>query len=300
MELIKSKRFEVWGWQAFLNFTLGGMATGFYILVIVYDFIYRDTIKLLHPNTLKLIPPILVVLGFIAVATEAGKPARGLYLINNLRMSWMSRETAAGVLFISAAVADCIFPHVGLRILAVAAASGFLLSQGFIIYYACATPAWNVSAIPVYFIISGFSMGFGLWLLLSGFGKIPVPSILITIGLVIVILTLSSWVFYLRLPVITDLRQSSKLSHHSNSLIYKAGIGYVFAVLLLLSFLATDFLEYGVQYQRLMSIFAAAAILLTGARQKAKILLQFNYIRSIEIGQSKCSNQPTENPESER
>jgi DMSO reductase anchor subunit len=172
MELIKHRRFEVWGWQAFVNFTLGGMATGFYILIIAIDFILGDTPALLHSNTLKLIPPILVALGFLAVATEAGQPARGLYLIRNLRSSWMSRETVAGALFISATAADCFLPHIGLRILAIAAASGFLLSQGFIVYRACALPAWNVPIIPVYFISSSFSMGFGLWLLLGGFGKI--------------------------------------------------------------------------------------------------------------------------------
>lgn len=288
MELIKSKRFEVWGWQAFVNFTLGGMATGFYILIIAIEFICSDTLVLLHSNTLKLLPPILVALGFLAVATEAGQPGRGLYLIRNLRSSWMSRETLSGALFISAAAADCIFPHIGLRILAIAAACGFLLSQGFIMYRACATPAWNVPIIPVYFITSGFSMGFGLWLLLGGFANIPVPFISVTMGLIIVILTLSSWVFYLRLSAITSLHESSKLARHSNSLIYAAGIGNVFAVLLLLALLVTGFFEYGVQYQRMMAILAATAILATGARQKAKIILRFNYIRPIEIGQSKC------------
>ena len=300
MVLIKYKKFKVWGWQAFVNFTVGGMAAGFYILVVAIDLIYGGIPTLLHSSVIKLISPFLVALGFLAVATEAGKPARGFNLVNNMRTSWMSRETLAGVLFIFATVTDWLFPYIGFRVLAAAAAFGFLLSQGFIVYRCCATPSWNIPVIPVYFITSGFSMGFGLWLLLSGFGKIQAPFISVIVGLVMVMMTMYLWVVCSHRSGPTASRESSKLPGRFNSLIYNAGFGHVFAVLLLLALLPAVFFEFGAQYQRVMSILAATAILGTSASQKSKILLRFKYMRSIVMGQSGFNTQLIKNIKNDR
>ena len=83
MELIRSKKQKVWGWPGVVNFTLGGMASGFYLLSSLLMVLQDGMLGLSQPAGFKLVAPALIGLGFLALTTEAGHPLRARYLFRS-------------------------------------------------------------------------------------------------------------------------------------------------------------------------------------------------------------------------
>jgi formate-dependent nitrite reductase membrane component NrfD len=152
----------LWRWPAVLNFFLGGLGAGLYAAAALADPTTRAVASWLGPA--------LVLAGFAAVATEAGRPLRGPRVLARARTSWMSRELWLGGAFVALAVAEWLFPHRGLRALAAAAALALALAQGFIVRRARAIPAWDVPVLPPLFGLSALVSGAGLALLVSALG----------------------------------------------------------------------------------------------------------------------------------
>jgi DMSO reductase anchor subunit len=136
---------------------------------------------------------VLVLAGFAAVAGEAGRPRRGLRVLRRAATSWMSRELWLGGAFVALALAAAAWPAPGLRGLAAAAATAFVLAQGAMLAQARAVTAWNVRVMPLLFAASAAVSGIALLALTElGAGR-PVSPALLGVMLAILALALLVW-----------------------------------------------------------------------------------------------------------
>ena len=159
-ELIPATRQRMWGVAAVLNFALGGLGAGLYAAAALASRFHASP-------TLSLaawLGPALVIAGFAAVATEAGRPLRGVRVLTRVRTSWMSRELLLGDLFAAAALGEWAVPSREQRTAAVLAALVFVAAQGLIVRHARAVPAWDVPAMPAVFVVSALVSGAGFGL----------------------------------------------------------------------------------------------------------------------------------------
>lgn len=234
MELIKAKRQKVWGWPAALNFILGGMAAGLYLLALPLISQDEGSFIVSRQNAIKLIAPSLVCLGFLSLSLEAGRPRRVLYLLRNLRTSWMSLETLTGLTFISTALLDLVFPSPGLRWIAALAALGFILSQSLLLYSSSALAAWNIPLLPAAFAASGFTAGSGLLLLLMPPDPLLIKNIG-ALGLFLISANLVLWLLYIYRSGDDDFQIATTGLRRPWSLLSITGIGHLLPILLLLA-----------------------------------------------------------------
>lgn len=271
MDLLSSTRQTVWRGPAVANFTLGGMGGGLYALLTVLGLAGVP-----GPKWLLALGPLSVLAGFLAVAGEAGRPWRGLYALRNLRASWMSRELAAGLLFVLLAALDLLLPGPALRGLATLAGLALILCQGFMLSRARGVPAWSVPAMPLMALTSGLISGGGLLLLLTGslpaFDTGPLRLPLLT--LLVVDTTL--WLDYLHRPGGGPAARAVESLRSWRFLGLIVGIGRLLPMLLLV---------WGIVFPgpgSWATVGAGAAMLLGGVLQKRALILEAGWL--IPIG----------------
>jgi phenylacetyl-CoA:acceptor oxidoreductase subunit 1 len=147
-----------------------------------------------------LLGPLLVLIGLLSVALEAGRPWRGYNVFRHLGRSWMSRESGFAMGFIGLGWLDtlCVQSPL-LQTLAVLTGLGVVLSQGLILSRAKGVPAWNVAVMPWHFVISALATGGGAMLVLTGvLGGLSAGAVWLTaVGLVVVLADLMVWYIYL-------------------------------------------------------------------------------------------------------
>ncbi len=266
MDLLSSTRQTVWRGPAVANFTLGGMGGGLYALLAVLGLAGMPA-----PGWLRALGPVLVLAGFLAVAGEAGRPWRGLYALRNLRASWMSRELAAGLLFVLLAALDLLLPGPVLRGLAALAGLALVLCQGFMLSRARGVPAWSVPAMPLLALTSGLLSGGGILLLLA-LNLRPLWLVLLT--LLVVDTTL--WLDYLHRPGGGPAAQAVESLRSWRFLGPIVGIGRLLPLLLLV---------WGIVFPgpgSWATVGAGAAMLLGGVLQKRALILEAGWL--IPIG----------------
>ena len=153
MIIVPAERQNLWGPLAVANFLLGGMGAGAYATAILVSGL-SPLARLIGTWSV-----LLVVVGFLCVAVEAGRPFRGPNVLRMVRSSWMSRELWAGGAFILLVVAEMVAPILWIRTLALLAALVFIFCQGLILLMARGIPAWNHPIVPVLFLTSGLLTG---------------------------------------------------------------------------------------------------------------------------------------------
>jgi DMSO reductase anchor subunit len=158
--LIPAMRQRLWGIPAVLNFVLGGLGAGFYAVAALTAGLGPSAAL----TVASWLGPVLVLAGFVAVATEAGRPLRGPRVLARVRTSWMSRELVLGGAFAVLAAAEWAAPSPPQRALAAAAGLAVVAAQGFILRRARAVIAWDVSVMPLVFVVSALMSGAGLLL----------------------------------------------------------------------------------------------------------------------------------------
>lgn len=229
MNPLAPMRQPVWGKLAVSNFFFGSAGGGLYVLTMSLQVISpEETAAVFAP--LRLLAPVFVLIGFLSVAAEAGRPLRGANVLLNVKQSWMSRELLVGLAFVSVALADWLWPAPFLKSLAVIAALGCVLSQGFILLRARGVPAWNLPVLPILFLTSGFLSGVGILLVLTPALGVK-EEITLHLGLIAIAaaaVNVSVWFYYLCQPAV------AKVLHQTLSG-GVMGIGHVLPVLLLLS-----------------------------------------------------------------
>ncbi|HBY92450.1 MAG: polysulfide reductase NrfD [Ardenticatenaceae bacterium] len=282
MELIQPMKQRVWKWPAVVNFTLGGLGTGFYLVGLAAG--APEGAGFVQLALFKLLGPLLASLGFLALTTEAGRPLRGYNLLRHLRRSWMSRETLAAAVFIPAAAADWFFPHPVLKGLAGAAALGLMISQGFIVYRARGVTAWNVPLMPLFFVTSAFATGSGLMVLLVALGGSSglsgSASFLLPVGLISLALNLALWLLYLS-EADPAFQQATKTLRRPDTMTFVVGMGHLLPALLMVVALGS---ENTPLLRAITAAVAGASVIAGGVSQKSGVILGAGYLRAIALG----------------
>jgi DMSO reductase anchor subunit len=287
MELIAPQKQRVWKLPAVVNFSCGGLGTGFYLLgLLLIETPSNDWLQVLVQTAVfKLLGPALVGLGFLALTTEAGRPRRGVNLFRHLSRSWMSREALAAAIFIPFAGLDWLFPHPALRAIAAAAAFALMLCQGFIVYRARGVTAWNTPLMPFLFVTSGLAAGSGLALVVLALfnasspqgvhSTLPLPPV----GLTAAILNTVVWVVYLRTPD-KDLQKATEALRRPKALIQDMGVGHLLPIVLLGITLLGN--ASGAP-QLFLAVTSGLALISGGASQKFGIIIEAGYLRGIAL-----------------
>ena len=164
IDLLPSRPQTFWGWPAVLNFFLGGLGAGFYVVTVLAEGPDGRSAVMTLATWLA---PACVLAGFAAVAAEAGRPLRGPRVLLRVGTSWMSRELWLGGAFVALDLADGLRPLGPLRAGAAVAALVLAIAQGFIVQGARGIPAWNVPVMPTLFGLSALVSGGGLYLLVA-------------------------------------------------------------------------------------------------------------------------------------
>jgi len=169
VELIPARRQTLWGVPAVANFALGGTGAGLYVAAAI-------AIRLGSSPSLTLaswLGPALVLAGFVAVSTEAGRRWRGARVLTRVATSWMSRELVLGGLFVIFAAGEFVAPSAGQRLAATVAAVALVLAQGFILRQARGVTAWSVPPMPLVFLQAALVGGAGLMVILDVVLRVP-------------------------------------------------------------------------------------------------------------------------------
>jgi DMSO reductase anchor subunit len=193
MEMIPAQRQSLWGWPAVVNFALGGLGAGWYVVAVLAAGLERSP----GVTAASWATPVLVLAGFAAVAGEAGRPLRGPRVLMRLRTSWMSRELLVGIAFVLLVAADLAFPLRLHRAQAIVAAALLALAQGFIVRRARGVAAWDVPIMPVLFLLSALVSGAGAYLLVEVAAGRPAAPALIGAVLALVVVAFVAWARYL-------------------------------------------------------------------------------------------------------
>jgi len=192
-EMLPAQQQALWGWPAVINFALGGLAAGWYVVALLAAGLERSP----GVTAASWAAPVLVLAGFAAVAGEAGRPLRGPRVLMRLGTSWMSRELLIGIAFVLLIAADLIYPLRLHRMQAAAAAVLLALAQGFILRGARAIPAWSVSIMPLLFLLSALLSGAGAHLLLEAGAGRALASAPVLGVLVLIVGAFVAWARYL-------------------------------------------------------------------------------------------------------
>jgi DMSO reductase anchor subunit len=152
-----------WKEPAAVNFFLGGMGSGLFILHRLLSGDAQPT----GYHAVTLISAALVVCGMGAVALEAGRPMRGFYAVLNFAKAWMSREVIFGMLFVLLCLIYHFFRMELSGYLAALFAGLLILSQAMVLYRSTAVPAWQTLIIPALLIAADLCAGYGAGLLLG-------------------------------------------------------------------------------------------------------------------------------------
>ena len=165
MEIISSRKQKVWGTPVVYNFIFGGLGGG---LFIFYVLLQASLVPI--PVLINLSAILMILTGLGAVSLESQHPFRGIYILNNLATSWMSREALAATVFILLAFANMFYESKALAVSAAIAALTFVLSQGILVYKSRAISAWHNTNIPVLFLTTALCNGGAIIIIFSAAG----------------------------------------------------------------------------------------------------------------------------------
>jgi formate-dependent nitrite reductase membrane component NrfD len=270
---------DTWSWPAVMVFTLAGIGSGLYLSSSLLTILRGGLTSFLDmPVSYGLFACVIVIFGFLFVIMEAGRPLRGGLVVFNVQHSWLSREILALVAFVLPAFIDHFLPSWPLRVLSLAGAFMLILCQGFIVYNSRGVTAWNMPAIPILFIFSGFSSGCGV--LLVAIRSFFQWEILIITTLISVGLNLIVWAFYLYWKRDTAFRISTRKLRHPVTLFINMGIGQLLPFLLLLFIF---WFREGMEFKETIMIISGIALILASLIQKSSIILIGGYTRGIVL-----------------
>jgi DMSO reductase anchor subunit len=278
---IASKRQQVWGWPAVLNFTVACSGAGLWLFQLAADNWLQGRILLGGTGWERWAGPFLLAAGMAPLAFEAGKPSRAWRAMTNLRHSWMSRESLAAAVFLAASVLGLTQSRSEWLWLAGLAAVAFIVSQGCIIWRCKAVPAWNTAPVVWFFVTSALLSGSAIGLLLAVWGgpageQVRIGGVL-TLGWLL--LDLGAWARYLQ-------RQSGPaLQDHISWLRGRTwlivGIARIMPAAILLAWLVVG--PAAGAWARGAAAFAASVALFGTALQKAGLLRHSGYLREISL-----------------
>jgi DMSO reductase anchor subunit len=273
VELIAATPQRVWGIPAVLNFTLGGLGGGFYVAAALAAVLGAGAAMSLA----AWLAPLLVLAGLLAVASEAGRPLRGMRVLRQVTTSWMSRELWLGGLFIVLALADMAASALGLWLLAAAAAAAFVLAQGAMLTRARAMAAWSVPAMPVVFAASAAVSGAGLLMLAELLAGQRIGGGVLGTVLAVLVLGMLVWLAYLTSSPDPAFERATAPLREGTQAIELVVVGYVAPCVLIALALAFP------PWAPLPTALAAALAIAGQARAKSALILAAGQRRPVTL-----------------
>jgi formate-dependent nitrite reductase membrane component NrfD len=271
--LVPARRQILWGWQAVVNFTAGGIGAGLYGAAVIADGFERTSAVALA----SWIAPLLVLAGFTAVAGEAGRPLRGPRVLWKVRTSWMSRELWIGGAFVLLAAADIAFPLRLLRALALAAAVLLALAQGMILRRSRGVAAWDAPLMPSLFLLSAAVSGSGAYMLLEALAGHQVQPAAIVTGLFLLVTWLGLERAYVFTPAGQAFMDATASLRDGRAGRIGVGIGTVLPMGALAVALAAPHLAAGA------AALAGLAMVAGQAHFKTELILRAGLLRPITV-----------------
>lgn len=190
------KRQEFWDWRAAMNWMLGGLSSGF--AIVLYTFYVTGALDAATLARGNMIAVALMAGGLLSVFLKLGRPERSWRAILRPHSSWMTRELYSVSVFFPAVAAGYLWQAPVAFSVAVAAAAVFLLCQAQILYKARGIPAWRAPLIPYMIVASGLLEGIGLLAFLIGLPKgFPIELTgIATTAIVLIIINAVLWKSY--------------------------------------------------------------------------------------------------------
>jgi DMSO reductase anchor subunit len=226
--------------------------------------------------------PSLVVLGFIALSFEAGRPLKAIHLLRNLRNAWLSRETLFAIVFVSTSIVDWLILLPFFRIVAFLSGFAFITSQGLILYQILAIKNWNVPAIPIFFISSGCASGAGVFLLTATIENHSMTIGALMIAMTAFVVNLLSWSFYLHAlnsHILNTTTGDYPQSSNRNTLI---AFGHAFPLLFLFALIVWQ-TKITASIESVLTALSGLIILASVNRQKFIIIFSVSTRKEITI-----------------
>ena len=274
---------RVWAIPVVLNFILGGAAAGYYILWLISTHYGIEQMPGIAYGGLLAV--LLVSAGIAALALESGRPFRARYLLTHWNSSWMSREAAAGMIFIIAAIIDVVSPSSIVATVAAGAACVFLLSQGMLVFRCTAVPVWHDPIIPVLFLSSGLMAGYSL-ILLNRFGlilpQLKIPPLIDAIALTCIAINGIAWGRVARPRSDHDTQTAVRRLLRPAKMVVVVGFGHVLPAILLLLIRPWSMDNIGAGQSTLIAI-VALAILVGNSAQKLWLVRHAQHVCSMRL-----------------
>ncbi len=283
-ELLEPKRQRAWGLPAVAYFILGGTGAGLYLFFSACGLLESVNVSGARKMTAEVLSPVLVCLGFLALTIEAGRPMRAIYMLRNIRRSWVSVEVLAGAIFTLCAVTECFVPGTMFRIATAGSALMFAISQGFVINRSRAIPAWSAPVIPALFVFSGLTMGGGLLLTADAVthGGMEDSGLIILLVCLTVVMVL--WCIYLMGSGDEKFSKATAFLRRPLTLFLVIGMGLLFPMVVLAALVIAG-PSGGIGGFRLALLAAGGlSVLAGGASQKAGIILGASFFREVTMG----------------
>jgi len=283
VELIPATRQILWGWQAVVNFTLGGVGAGLYATAVLAAGFERTPAVALA----SWLAPLLVLAGFAAVAGEAGRPLRGPRVLWKVRTSWMSRELWIGGAFVLLGAADIVFPLRIHRIQALAAAVLLALAQGMILRCSRGIAAWDVPIMPWLFLLSAAVSGSGAYMLLEVVAGRAVPQAVIEASLLLLVAALGLDRAYVFTPAGRAFRDATASLRDGRAARIGVGVGTVVPLAALALALAAPAAAAPA------AALAGLAMIAGQAHFKTELIVRAGLLRPITVATLRLSRRPT-------
>jgi len=280
LKILQSSRQRTWKWPAVVNLTLGGAGAGVYLFGALFP-IFGGKWPIEVPIIpFQLLAAFLVCSGFLFLSIEAGKPTRAYRLFSNLRSSWMSIESFAGVGFIIFALISHFYQYTWITAVGGTTALVLLLSQGFMVFGAVAVRAWNERLIPILFVTSGILAACGLVLINthadSATAKLPT-----LFFIVFSICNLLLWGLYLFGKRGESFKKSVSFLKRPFALLLIGGLGHIVPLCsMLLIFLSIGSDRFALPVEGLY-LLSGGLLFFGSVCQKIGIILAAGYYRPI-------------------
>ena len=149
-----------WNWKAAGNFLCGGAGVGLFTVASVTGLAGQSFIL---PAVIALA---LVAFGLFLLIFKIGRPLRSVYVLRQPQRSWMSREAWVAGVFLPLGSLAVWFENRALLIAAAVCGVLFLYCQSMIIQAAKGIPVWRLPQIVPLIVVTGFTEGVGLFLML--------------------------------------------------------------------------------------------------------------------------------------
>jgi formate-dependent nitrite reductase membrane component NrfD len=166
-----------------------------------------------------------------------------------------------------------------LYVISMLSATGYMLSQAFIISSSDAISTWRKPDIPFFFMSSGLASGWGFFVITKTIMNIQINSMMTYLGIGLIILNALIWISFIRRED-SDIEDVMRILKKPLPVIFSIGIGHVIPItLIMLVFSKKLWLEHN----HIINLIASSAVIAGIFFQKRSIVTSAGYFDSVFV-----------------